>query len=358
MRIRATIEAPDEGLHLFVRRVLIDAKDKEFLPKYLRFLRGVIESDDLPLNISRETLQENPHLAKIKSTVVSKFLAHLQEVAKNEPEVYKELWKQHGRIIKEGYNDFTNKDKVAALFRFNSSKCEKADELISLDDYLQRKPTDQEEIYYLSGPDRKTVENNPALEIFKAKGIEVLYCYDPIDEFALPGLFDYQKAPIVSADTVDPAKLEKIPFQESVDLEKASKEKKHLEKLARRLKDILGERVEDVMLSSRLVNSPAVLVSKGMSSQMEKLMHFYTPDAKPKAKIMEINQRHPLILAMLEMYKKDAKDPLLSVAAENLFYSAALLDGSISDPHAMAAGIQSLIREMLNRTAPPPDGEA
>lgn len=342
------IESPDEGLHLFVRRVLIDAKDKEFLPKYLRFLRGVIESDDLPLNISRETLQENPHLNKIKNTTVSKFLTHLQELAKNEPDTYKEFWKQHGRIVKEGYNDFTNKDKIASLFRFNSSKCEKSDELISLDAYLERKPTDQEEIYYLSGPDRKTVENSPALEIFKAKDIEVLYCYDPIDEFALPGLFEYQKAPIVSADTLDPAKLDKIPFKENVDLEKTTKDKKQLDKLARRIKDILGERVEDVKLSSRLVNSPAVLVGQGMSSQMEKMMHLYSPDAKPKAKIMEINQQHPLILGMFKIYKKDPQDALLSIAAENLFYSAALMDGSISDPHAMAGGIQNMMRETLN----------
>jgi molecular chaperone HtpG len=354
------IESPDEGLHLFVRRVLIDAKDKDFLPKYLRFLRGVIESDDLPLNISRETLQENPHLAKIKNTVVSKFLTHLQELAKNEPDIYKEFWKQHGRIVKEGYNDFTNKDKIASLFRFNSSKCEKSEELISLDAYLERKPTDQEEIYYLSGPDRKTVENSPALEIFKAKDIEVLYCYDPIDEFSLPGLFEYQKAPIVSADTVDPAKLDKIPFKENVDLEKASKNKKHLDKLARRIKDILGERVEDVKLSSRLVNSPAVLVSQGISSQMEKMMHLYSPDAKPKAKIMEINQQHPLIIAMLKIYKNDAQDALLSLAAENLFYSAALMDGSIADPHAVAGGIQNMMQETLNmyaKESPAPEEE-
>ncbi|MDZ7345649.1 MAG: molecular chaperone HtpG, partial [candidate division KSB1 bacterium] len=260
------LEAPDEGLHLFVRRVLIDAKYKELLPKYLRFLRGVVESDDLPLNISRETLQENPHLAKIKSTLVSRLLSHFQELAKNEPETYAELWKQHGRILKEGYNDFANKDKLAALFRFNSSKCASSEELISLEEYVRRKHPEQKEIYYLSGPDRKTIENQPALEIFKVKDVEILYCYEPIDEFALPGLIEFEKLPIVSADTVDPAKLDKIPFKEGAGESQAAADERSLDKLARRIKDILTDRVEDVKLSGRLINSPAVLISQGISS--------------------------------------------------------------------------------------------
>ena len=344
-------ESPDEGIHLFVRRVLIDAHNKDILPKYLRFLRGVLESDDLPLNISRETLQENAYMIKIKNTVVGKFLSHLQDVAKNEPETYKEFWKQHGRIFKEGYNDYSHKDKVASLFRFNSSACSTAEELISLDEYIDRMATDQEEVYYLSGPDRKTVEKNPALEIFKAKGVEVLYCYDPIDEFALPGLVAYREKNIVSADQVDLSKLDKIPFKEE-DKSKEDKNKKsddkELSNLARRLKDILGDKVEDVRLSERLINSPAVLVSEGMSSQMEKMMHLYTPDMASKPKVMEINKSHPMITAMLDIYKKDAKDQLLQTAACNLFNSAALLDGSITDPQAMAANIQAMISETLD----------
>jgi len=341
------MDSPDEGIHLFVRRILIDAHDKDFLPKYMRFLRGVIESDDLPLNISRETLQENPHLSKIKNAIIGKLLSHLQDVAKNDPETYSQFWKQHGRIFKEGYNDFSNKEKVASLMRFNSSKCEKGDEWVSLDTYLERKPLEQDAIYYLSGPDRKSVENNPALEIFKAKEIEVLYCYDPIDEFALPGLIEYQEKKIISADTIEPSAIEKIPFKENLNLEQSAKKKKELDQLARRIKDILGDQVEDVKLSSRLVNSPAVLVGQGMSSQMEKMMQFYTPNAKPKPKILEISQRHPLILKLLAMYKKDAQDKVLTIAAQNLFFSAALLDGSISDPHAMAGGIQSLMQEVV-----------
>ncbi len=345
------IESPDEGINLFVRRVLIDAHDKDILPNYLRFVRGVLESDDLPLNISRETLQDNPYMIKIKNTVVGKFLSHLQDLAKREPDKFKDFWKNHGRIFKEGYNDFSNKDKVASLFHFNSSKCEKKDDLVSLDTYIDRLLTDQDEIYYISGPDRKSVENNPALEIFKAKDIEVLYCYDPIDEFALPGLFNYKEKNIVSADQVDLAKLEKIPNKEAEkkDTKKPSKkDEKDLDKLARRIKDILGDKVEDVKLSDRLVNSPAVLVSQGMSSQMEKMMHIYTPDAPSRPKVMEINKSHPLILNLLAIFKKDAKDHMLDIVAFNLFSSASLLDGSITDPQTMAANIQSMISETLD----------
>lgn len=346
------IESPDEGINLFVRRVLIDAHNKAILPNYLRFIRGVLESDDLPLNISRETLQDNPYMIKIKNTVVGKFLTHLQELAKKEPDTFKEFWKNHGRIFKEGYNDFSNKDKVASLFHFNSSKAQDNTELVSLDTYVERMLTDQEEIYYISGPDRKTIENNPALEIFKAKDIEVLYCYDPIDEFALPGLFNYKEKHIISADQVDLKKLEKIPNKETDDEKRqkktTKKDEKDLDKLARRLKDILGNKVEDVKLSDRLVNSPAVLVSQGMSSQMEKMMHIYTPDKPPKPKVMEINKMHPLIHNLLTIYKKDAKDHILETAAFNLFNSAALLDGTIVDPQLMATTIQNMIAETLH----------
>ncbi|MBN1561832.1 molecular chaperone HtpG [candidate division KSB1 bacterium] len=345
------IESPDEGINLFVRRVLIDAHDKEILPNYLRFVRGVLESDDLPLNISRETLQDNPYMIKIKNTVVGKFLAHLQDLSRKEPEIFKEFWKNHGRIFKEGYNDFANKEKIAPLFHFNSSRATSKDELISLDTYVDRMHTDQQEIYYLSGPDRKSVENNPALEIFKAKDVEVLYCYDPIDEFALPGLFNYREKKIISADQVDLSKLEKIPNKENDDKKgkkPTKKDEKELEKLARRIKDILGARVEDVKLSDRLVNSPAVLVSQSMSSQMAKIMHIYTPEMAQKPKVMEINKTHPLILDLLAIYKKDAKDRILDTAALNLFNSAALMDGTVMDPQAMAANIQAIISTALS----------
>ncbi|MBN1894877.1 molecular chaperone HtpG, partial [bacterium] len=162
----------EEGIHLFVKRVLVDAHARDILPPYLRFCRGVLESDDLPLNISRETLQENPYLIKIKNTLTSKILGHLHELGREKPDDYLALWKQHGRILKEGYTDFSHKEELARLFRFNSSKCADADERISLETYAGRMHPQQEQIYFLSGPSRETLEANPAMEIFKAKDIE------------------------------------------------------------------------------------------------------------------------------------------------------------------------------------------
>lgn len=342
----------DQGVHLFVKRVLVDAHAKDLLPSYLRFVRGVIESDDLPLNISRETLQENPYVMKIRNAVVKKFLSHMQELAGKQPEDYLSFWKQHGRILKEGYTDYTHKDQVADLFRFNSSKCADEKELIGLSTYVQRMPEKQEEILFLSGPSREAIENNPTLEIFKAKGIEVIYSTDPIDEFVLPGLITYKDKMIKSADQADIAKLDEIKTEKDVEAEEEVPDKKDVDKLARRIKDILGDRVETVRLSERLVDSPAVLVgsSQAMSAQMEKIMHMMNQEVKPSAKILEINPRHAMIRNMLAIYQKDAKSPLLSKLVEGLYSSVLILDGTVDHPQIMASSIQNLISMTLDFT--------
>jgi molecular chaperone HtpG len=209
----------------------------------------------------------------------------------------------------------------------------------------------QDEIYYISGPNRETLENSPTMEIFKKKNIEVIYCFDPIDEFALPGLFDFKEKKIISADQVDLSKLDKVETDEKEEKKEkktTKKEEKELDKLARRIKDILGDKVEDVKLSERLVDSPAVLIGTSMSSQMEKIMAMYEKDNKPKPKVMEINKNHPLIKNMLAIYNKDVNDPMLTRAADNLFNSVLLIDGILSDPHEMASGIQDAVSEMVN----------
>lgn len=338
----------EEGIQLFIKRVMVDPHAKEVLPPYLRFIRGVIESDDLPLNISRETLQENPYLIKIKNSIVSKLLSHLSEFGNKEPEQYNEFWKQHGRILKEGYNDYTNKDKIADLFRFNSSKCKEENELISLADYVDRMHEKQEEIIFLSGGSRATLDQNPLMEIFKAKDIEVLYCFDPIDEFVLPGLMTYNDKKIVSADQVDLSKLDAIPSKKSDQKEDDVKvDTKGIDNLARRIKDILGDRVEKVVRSERLVDSPAILVGsdKGMSSQMEKIMHMMNKDAAITPKVMEINPKHPIIEKMHAIYEKDVMDPILSKMVNGLFASIQLLDGTADNPQDMAKAIQELLVE-------------
>ncbi len=338
----------DFGISLFVRRILVEGHATDVLPGYLRFVRGVIDSDDLPLNISREALQHNPYLSKIEKVIVGKFLGHLKDLLDKDFDTFKTIWNQHGRILKEGYSDFTHKDKLADIMLFNSSKCENQDELISFSTYVERMHEKQEGIYFLSGPSRQALQTNPSLEMLRARDIEVLYCYDPIDEFVLPGLAEYKGKKFISADQADVSKLKEIePKPEKQKSDEHKVDKKDADKLARRIKDILGDRVEDVRLSERLVDSPAILVGAqpGVSSQMEKIMQMMDKDAKPPKRVMEINKDHPLVMDMLQLYEKDTKNPELEKITNRLFDTLLLLDGYLTDPHEMALGQQALLTE-------------
>ena len=346
--------SPEEhGVSLFVKRILIQNDNKDLMPKYLRFVRGVVDTEDLPLNISRETLQENVIIIKIKSLLVKRILSHLSDMAKNDKDKYKEFWDQFGRILKEGYSDYANQEKVASLFRYNSSSLEKDDELCSLDDYIERMKEGQQNIFYISTPSRDAAEKNPHLEIFRKKGVEVLYSYDPIDEFVLSGLMQYKGKQLVSADQAELESLKDIKSDEESETKRDEKkksetpDKKDLEKLCTRIKNILGDQIEEARLSERLTDSPAVLVSAdgGMSAQMSRIMQVMNKDAPPAKKIMEINGDHDLIKNMLFMYKKNPKDKYLTNYVDQLFQVLMLQDGFLVDPHKMVSGIQSLLKD-------------
>ena len=207
----------------------------------------------------------------------------------------------------------------------------------------------QDEIYYLSSQSREVIEQNPHLELFHSKGIEVLYLYDPIDEFVMTGIQKFKDKELMSADQIDPSKLEKIKGDaKEPDQKKEEKvDTKELGDLCARIKNILGEKVKEVRTSERLTSSPAVLVNPDgtMSAQMEKMMQAINKDAKVPAKIMEINGKHPLIKNMLEIYKKNPKDEYLDKAADNLYYSVLLLDGYLPDPHRMVGNIQEMLTQ-------------
>ncbi len=345
--------SPEEhGVSLFVKRVLIQNDNKDLMPKYLRFVRGVVDTADLPLNISRETLQENTTVIKIKSLLVKRILSHLDELSKREPDKYNDFWNQFGRILKEGYIDYANREKVAALFRFNSSKLEKADELCSLDDYIERMKEGQKNIYYLSTTNREAAEKNPHLEIFRQKDIEVLYSYDPIDEFVLSGLGQYKEKTLESADQADLSELKDIKTAEETEEKKKEEQEEkpdtgELKKLCTRMKNILGDTVEEVRLSERLTDSPAVLVAAegGMSAQMSRIMQVVNKDAPPPKRVMEINGTHPLIKNMLTMFKNDPKDTYLETSVEQLFQVLMLQDGFLLDPHKIVEGVQVLLND-------------
>ncbi|MDZ7332366.1 MAG: molecular chaperone HtpG [candidate division KSB1 bacterium] len=341
----------EHGVNLFVKRILIQTDNKDLLPQYLRFVKGVVDTEDLPLNISRETLQENTTVIKIRNLLIKRILGHLSEMANNEADKYREFWNEFGRILKEGYLDYPNREKIAELFRFNSSVHSDEKELCSLDDYIGRMKEGQKEIYYISGANRETIARDPHLEIFRKKNIEVLYLYDPIDEFVFSGMGQYKEKRLVSADQADLKALEEIKAEaapeDQTKEELKKKSRRDLEKLCTRIKNILGDRIEEARLSERLIDSPAVLVSKdtGMSSQMQKILHVIQKDTPPLKKILEINGTHPLILNLLAIFKKDPKAEYLTRAVEQLFYSVQLQDGFITDPHSVVSGMQSLLKD-------------
>ncbi|MBN1155563.1 molecular chaperone HtpG [candidate division KSB1 bacterium] len=340
--------APREiGVNLFVKRVLIQEHCEDILPQYLRFLRGVVDSEDLPLNISRETLQENSEIIRIKNVLVKKILTHLTELAESNHETYLEFWKEFGRIFKEGYMDFQNRDKFAELLRFNSSKMEKSDDLTSLRDYVSRMTTDQKEIYYLSGTSRDVIEQNPHLEIFKKKNIEVLYLYEPIDEFVLSGLENYSEKKLKSVDQVDPSTLTSDEKEEETKDEDVAINERDLGDLCTRIKNILGDQVTEVKISKRLTDSPAVLINPDgtMSTQMQKIFQTINQDIKITPKIMEINPKNELIQNLLTIYKQDPTDEFLTRSVNNLYYSIVILDGYLPDVHKMVSGMQDLLKE-------------
>ncbi|MGE5399407.1 MAG: molecular chaperone HtpG [Ignavibacteriales bacterium] len=338
------------GLDLYVRRVLIQHQNKELLPEYLSFVKGVVDSEDLPLNISRETLQENIVFHKISMNVTGQILSHLTKIAKDNTEKYKQFWKEHGRIFRLGYSDYSNREKFAELLRFNSSVSTNNEELISLSEYLERMKPEQKEIYYVSGASRDAINADPHLEIFKNKGLEVLYLYDPIDEFVMDSLRTYKEFTFQSvehADTKVLDKFENLNNKETVHEPLNTDEEKEFDKLLLYIKEILGERVTEVRVSARLSESPSCLAnpSDGMTSQMEKILHIVNKDTSIPKKVFEVNKDHKLIRNLLKIYTADPKDEYIGQVVEQLYESSLLLEGYLNDPHKLVNRIKDLLEK-------------
>ncbi len=341
----------DYGLDLYVRRVLIQHKNKDLLPEYLSFVRGVVDSEDLPLNISRETLQENLVFNKISNSVTSQVLSTLSKIAKDDVERYNRFWKEHAKIFRMGYNDFANHEKFAELYRFNTSKLDNEEALCSFADYVERIKEEQKEIYYLTGNSRAALEIDPHLEIFKKKGIEVVYLLDPADEFVMSSIRKYKDFDLVSVDQADLKKLENFDSIETKEEEKAEELSKddelHFSSLLSKMKEVLGDRVTEVKISERLSDSPACLVNpdNSISSSMQKIMQMVNKDESIPKKIMEINKDHKLIRNLLKAFKADSNDAYVSKVVEQLFESSLLLEGYLSDPHKLVSRINAMLEE-------------
>ncbi len=338
------------GLDLYVRRVLIQHKNKDLLPEYLSFVKGVVDSEDLPLNISRETLQENVVFSKIASSVTSNVLSYLQDKAKNDAAAYAEFWKEHGKIFKLGYMDFVNQEKYMELLRFNSSSAKDEKELVSFADYSSRMKEGQKEIYYISGTNREALAVDPHIEIFKNKGLEVLYLYDPVDEFVIQSIRKYKDFELKSVDNVDLKNLKDFKDVEEKKNEVAplaKDDQKQFYSLLSKMKSILNDRVEDVVESKRLVDSPACLVSKddSMSSQMKKILKMTKQDVGVEKKVLEVNPDHALVRNLVKVFKTDSNDEFILKVTEQLMDSALLQDGSLEDPHKLIKRLNEMMEQ-------------
>ena len=320
------------GLRLYAKRVMIIERCEDLLPRYLRFIKGVVDSADLPLNISRQMLQQDRHITQIRKWVTRKVLDALQESKAKEADKYLEFWEQFGRALKEGVSsDYDNKDRLVELLLFQSS--EDAEKLTTLKEYVSRMKPEQQEVYYLTGESRQVVENSPHLEAFKAKGYEVLYLTDPVDELLVQALTEYEGKRLKSAGKGTVALGSE---EEKRQAEESLKEKQEAAAgLLERLQKHLDPHVKQVRLSSRLVSSPVCLVGTEIdySPQMERLLQKGKGGGPKQRRILEINPDHEIFAKMLARYRENAQDELLGEYAELLFGYGLLAEGSeLDDP--------------------------
>ncbi len=338
------------GLDLYVRRVLIQHKNKDLLPEYLNFVKGLVDSEDLPLNISRETLQENVVFTKIAASVTSQVLSHLIKKAKDEPEKYAEFWAEHGKMIKLGYGDYANQDKLFQLLRFNSSFNEDEKSLSSLDEYIEKMQPGQKEIYYVYGTNRTALASNPLLEVFKKKNVPVFYVYDQIDEFVLSSLRKYKDYEFHSVDKSDLSKLDEINSADPGETTAAplSKEdQKYFENLLIKIKDTIGDRVLNAIESKRLTSSAVCLVQQGdgIMGPYQKMMRLTNKNMPVEKKILEVNKDNKLIRNLIELFKQDENSEYVKNMVIQLFEIAQLTDGDLLDVHTLAKRLTGFFEE-------------
>ena len=335
------------GIHLYIKRVFIMKDCKELIPDYLRFIKGVIDSEDLSLNISREILQQNRQIKIIKNKIVSKVLEKLSDLKKNNKEQYLIIWKEFGQVIKEGiFNDTQNREKLLELALFPSTNS--PDELTGLNDYIERMKDGQDAVYFMTGKSREAIENSPHLETFKDKGYEVLLLTDPVDEIWVQYVFSHKEKPLKSIG------------KGTVELGTDEEKKKAKENLKNQEKDYkallkliqlnLDEYIKEVRLSTRLTSSPVCLVGEAadMTPQMEELMRSMGQSMPKTKRILEVNPSHPILVQLKQKFDNNKKDPVLKDYSELLYGQALLAEGNQPpDPGKFSKSIADLMAKAL-----------
>ncbi|MFC1536623.1 molecular chaperone HtpG [Pseudomonadota bacterium] len=321
------------GVKLYVRRVFIMEANEELLPRYLRFVRGVMDTNDLPLNVSREILQKSPAMDAMKKGATKRVLSLLEDMAKNSPEEYASFWGEFGNAIKEGViEDFANKEKIAALLRFASTESD--EQSVSLADYASRMKEGQETIYYITAENLAAAKGSPHLELFRKKGVEVLLLSDRIDEWLTSHLNEFDGKPLqsVAKGEIDLSSIASDGKSTEEDAKEQEEKAKNAGPAVEKLKEALGDRVKDVRVTNRLTESPACLVADqfDLSGNMDRILKQLGQDAPGMKPILEINPDHALVSKLAKARKKELIADLSSV----LFDQALLAEGALPDDPA------------------------
>jgi TNF receptor-associated protein 1 len=333
----------ESDVNLYCKKVLIQAKAKGLLPDWLRFLRGVVDSEDLPLNISRETMQDTALMQKLNKVLTSRFLKFLEETAEKEPETYEKFWTEYNRFLKEAViTDFTHREAAGKLLRFESSSTEKGKKA-SLADYVKRMGSEQKEIYCLMAPNREAAESSPYFEVFRERKLEVIFLFDSWDEFVVEHLREFEGKKLVAAEKAE------------LSLDEAKKEGTLTDEQGKELsawvKESLGDKVGEVRVSRRLVDSPAVVVDadKFMTTSMRRMLKAMKKDGDPDEESrqdLELNPSHPVITRLNEVRTKDAL--FAAQVAEQLFDNARVAAGVLEDPRLMLKRMNTLLERALS----------
>ncbi len=331
----------EPGVNVYCKKVLIQEQSKDILPEWLRFVKGVVDSEELPLNISRETMQDSALISKLNKMVTTRFLKFLDEQATAEPDKYKEFWDKFAFFIKEGAaNDFSHRTELTKLLRFESSKGEPG-QLTSLAEYVGRMKEDQKAIYYVNGPTREVIEAGPYLEIFRDKDLEVLYTNEAIDDYVLSMLGEYEGKKLESADQADL----NLPEPETKS-EVGGLAEEQVKALTGWLKDVIGTDVTEVRESKRLVDSPAIALSPFGTYSMQRMMQLVNRDLNQAGpSILEINTKHPIIQRLNVLREQD--DSFAKTAAFQIFENARIAAGLVVDPRSMVNRLYDILARAL-----------
>lgn len=345
----------EQGLHLCARRILVQNDNRDLLPDYLRFLKGIVDSEDLPLNVSREALQDNTVFNKMKKVITKKILDHLDAFATEDALTYKKFYDEFGAVLREGVNeDFENKDRLAKLLRFKSTDSDAENGFVSLAGYCERASEDQKQIYFATGTDKASILRDPNLEIFRERKLEVLLLTDPVDEYILSNLRSFDDHDLVSIDSGDlklPGQEDKEDSAEKTEDKKEADVPGSFESVLAVIKEALGDQVADVRRSERLTESACCLVNEkgAQSTTMQKVLQLQMPDFEMSKMILEINPKSTLITRLCELSTNDANADFIKTCGQQLYANAMISAGLSPNPQETASRVQDFMLQLAQQ---------